>query len=131
MQGFVVVPLFAGFDRRRGYGRLFAYDVTGGRYEEEDFVASGSGSLVARTVIKMGYLDSNTEEEAVNLMIRALFAAADDDSATGGPDSMRGIYPIVATITGDGYRELDESEIAGRFELLLEEYTERHGGGRS
>ena len=54
MQGMVVVPLFAGFDRRRGFGRLFAYDVTGGRYEEEDFVASGSGSLFARTVIKLG-----------------------------------------------------------------------------
>ncbi len=131
MQGFVVVPLFAGFDRRRGYGRLFAYDVTGGRYEEEDFVASGSGSLFARTVIKMGHRDSNTEDQAIDLMIQALFAAADEDSATGGPDSMRGIYPIVATITADGYRELGESEIAGRFERLLDEFTEQHGGDRS
>jgi proteasome beta subunit len=131
MQGFVVVPLFAGFDRRRGYGRLFAYDVTGGRYEEEDFVASGSGSLFARTVIKMGHRDSNTEDQAIDLMIQALFAAADEDSATGGPDSMRGIYPIVATITDDGYRELGESEIAGRFERLLDEFTEQHGGERS
>ncbi len=131
MQGFVVVPLFAGFDRRRGYGRLFAYDVTGGRYEEEDFVASGSGSLFARTVIKMGHRDSNTEDQAIDLMIQALFAAADEDSATGGPDSMRGIYPIVATITADGYRELGESEIAGRFERLLDEFTEQHRGERS
>jgi proteasome beta subunit len=119
MQGMVVVPIFAGYDRRRGYGRLFAFDVTGGRYEEEDFVASGSGSLFARTVIKLGYSDSNDRDTAIELMIRALFTAADDDSATGGPDSMRGIYPIVAVITAEGYAELEESEVAERFERLL------------
>ncbi|MDH3682170.1 MAG: proteasome subunit beta [Acidimicrobiia bacterium] len=125
MQGMVVVPIFAGYDRRREYGRLFAYDVTGGRYEEEDFVASGSGSLFARTVIKLGHDNANDRETAVDLMIRALFTAADDDSATGGPDSMRGIYPIVAIITADGYAELDESEIATRFEQVLAEFSER------
>ncbi len=125
MQGLVVVPLFAGFDRRRGYGRLYAYDVTGGRYEEEDYIASGSGSLFARTVIKMAHRDEADRDTAVNLMIRALFAAADDDSATGGPDSMRGIYPIVATITEEGYEELPEQEIAERFERVLAEFTTR------
>ncbi|MEM9562994.1 MAG: proteasome subunit beta [Actinomycetota bacterium] len=125
MQGMVVVPLFAGFDRRRGFGRLFAYDVTGGRYEEEDFVASGSGSLFARTVIKLGHRNSNGRDEAVDLLIRALFNAADDDSATGGPDSMRGIYPTVAVITADGYADLDEPEIADRFESVLAEFAER------
>ncbi len=125
MQGMVVVPLFAGFDRRRGFGRLFAYDVTGGRYEEEDFVASGSGSLFARTVIKLGHRNSNTRDDAVDLMIRALFTAADDDSATGGPDSMRGIYPIVAAITSDGYQELAEPDIAERFERVLDEFGSR------
>ena len=125
MQGMVVVPIFAGFDRRRGFGRLFAYDVTGGRYEEEDFVASGSGSLFARTVIKLGYAEDNDESTAVDLMIRSLFTAADDDSATGGPDAMRGIYPIVAAITTDGYRELAEDEIAERFDRILTEFTAR------
>ncbi len=129
MQGLVVVPLFAGFDRRRGYGRLYAYDVTGGRYEEEDFVASGSGSLFARTVIKMGRNEAMDVDSAVDLMITALFAAADDDSATGGPDSMRGIYPIVATIDSDGYHELDESNIAGRFERVLADFRARQYGG--
>lgn len=124
MQGLVVVPLFAGFDRRRGFGRLFAYDVTGGRYEEEDFVASGSGSLFARTVIKMGYNASNDHDTAVDLMIKALFTAADDDSATGGPDSMRGIYPIVASITSDGYQELEEADIAARFERVLADFAQ-------
>ncbi len=129
MQGFVVVPLFAGFDRRRGYGRLYAYDVTGGRYEEQDFVASGSGSLFARTVIKMGRTDDMSVDETVDLMINALFAAADDDSATGGPDSMRGIYPIVATIDATGYNELAESDIAERFERVLAEFRDRQWGG--
>ncbi|MEM7273742.1 MAG: proteasome subunit beta [Actinomycetota bacterium] len=125
MQGMVVVPLFAGFDRRRGFGRLFAFDVTGGRYEEEDYVASGSGSLFARTVIKLGHRSSNTRDEAVDLMIQALFTAADDDSATGGPDSMRGIYPVVSVITADGYQELDEADIAARFETVLTDFAER------
>ncbi len=131
MQGFVVVPLFAGFDRRRGFGRLYAYDVTGGRYEEQDFVASGSGSLFARTVIKMGRRDDLTVDETIDLLISALFAAADDDSATGGPDSMRGIYPIVATIDGTGYAELDEANIAERFERVLADFRERQGGDPS
>jgi len=125
MQGMIVVPLFAGFDRRRGHGRLFAYDVTGGRYEEEDYVASGSGSLFARTVIKLGHRETNTRDEAIDLMIRALFTAADDDSATGGPDSMRGIYPIVAVITAEGYAELPEAEVAERFERVLAEFAGR------
>jgi proteasome beta subunit len=127
MQGMVVVPLFAGFDRRRGFGRLFAYDVTGGRYEEEDFVASGSGSLFARTVIKLGHRNANSRDEAVDLLIRALFNAADDDSATGGPDSMRGIYPTVAVITADGYADLGEDEVSERFGRVLDEFAEREG----
>jgi proteasome beta subunit len=128
MQGMVVVPLFAGYDRRRGFGRLFAYDVTGGRYEEEDYVASGSGSLFARTVIKLGHRDANERDEAIDLMIRSLFTAADDDSATGGPDSMRGIYPTVAVITIDGYEELPEDEVAERFERVLGEFSRRGDG---
>ena len=123
MQGMVVVPLFAGFDRRRNRGRLFAYDVTGGRYEEGDYIASGSGSLHAKTVIKLGRKGANSRDEVVNLLIKSLFTAADDDSATGGPDSMRGIYPTVATISADGYSELAEDDIASRFEDVLAEFT--------
>ena len=129
MQGMVVVPIFAGYDRRRGHGRLFAYDVTGGRYEEEEFVASGSGSLFARTVIKLGHRDDNDRDAAVDLMIKALFTAADDDSASGGPDSMRGIYPIVAVITENGFEELDEADVAARFERVLADFAE--GGTQS
>ncbi|HKY66840.1 MAG TPA: proteasome subunit beta [Acidimicrobiales bacterium] len=120
MQGFVVVPLFAGYDVKRGTGRLFEYDVTGGRYEESDFAATGSGSLHAGTVVKLGFRPSLDRTDAVELAINSLFQAADEDSATGGPDLVRGIYPVIATITADGFERLDDTEIAERFRALLE-----------
>jgi proteasome beta subunit len=120
MQGLVVVPLFAGFDLRRRQGRLFQYDVTGGRYEETNFATTGSGSLHAGTVIKLGYREALQREEAIDLLISALFNAADEDSATGGPDLVRGIYPTVATITDEGFEKLADSEIAERFRLLVD-----------
>ena len=114
MQGMVVVPIFAGYDLRRGTGRLFAYDVTGGRYEEQDYVATGSGSLHAGTVIKVGYRDRLDRDDAVDLACTGLWEAADADSATGGPDALRGIYPVVATITADGWQRVDDDELADR-----------------
>jgi len=123
MQGFVVVPLFAGFDVRRGTGRLFEYDVTGGRYEESDFAATGSGSLHAGTVIKMGFSPDMDRDAAVELAINSLFQAADEDSATGGPDLVRGIYPVVATITAEGFARLEDEEVAEHFRALLERLT--------
>ena len=120
MQGFVVVPLFAGFDVRRGTGRLFEYDVTGGRYEESDFAATGSGSLHAGTVIKLGYRPGMDRDAAVDLAINSLFQAADEDSATGGPDLVRGIYPVVATITAAGFERLPDDEVAASFRALLD-----------
>jgi proteasome beta subunit len=120
MQGFVVVPLFAGFDVRRGMGRLFEYDVTGGRYEESDFAATGSGSLHAGTVIKMGFRAQLDRTDAVELAINSLFQAADEDSATGGPDLIRGIYPVIATITAEGFERIDDAEVAERFRALLD-----------
>ena len=119
MQGMVVVPLFAGYDLQRGVGRLFEFDVTGGRYEELHHAATGSGSLHAGTVVKIGYRAEMDPSDAVDLAIRALFEAADDDSATGGPDLIRGIFPIIAVIDADGFRRLDDDEIRARFEALL------------
>ena len=120
MQGLVVVPLFAGYDLRRRQGRLFQYDVTGGRYEETNFATTGSGSLHAGTVIKLGYREALEREAAIDLLISALFNAADEDSATGGPDLVRGIYPTVATITDQGFEQLGNDEIAERFRLLVD-----------
>ena len=96
------MPLFAGYDLRRGEGRLFEYDVTGGRYEEQNHVESGSGSLHAGTVVKLGFREGLTRDEAIDLVVHALYRAAEEDSATGGPDLVRGIFPVVATITADG-----------------------------
>jgi proteasome beta subunit len=118
MQGMVVVPIFAGFDLLRGQGRLFDYDVTGGRYEERDYVATGSGSLHAGTVIKVGYREGMSRDESIDLCVRALWEAADADSATGGPDPLRGIYPVVATITASGFERADDDELARRFEAI-------------
>jgi proteasome beta subunit len=119
MQGLVVVPLFAGFDTRRREGRLFQYDVTGGRYEETNFASTGSGSLHAGTVVKLGYREGLDRAETLALAISALFQAADEDSATGGPDLVRGIYPTMATITARGFEKVEESEVAERFRGLL------------
>ncbi len=120
MQGLAVVPLFAGFDTRRNVGRLFEYDVTGGRYEESDFAATGSGSLHAGTVIKIGYRRELDRSDVIDLAINALFQAADEDSATGGPDPIRGIFPIIATITADGFTPVQETEVAERFASLVD-----------
>jgi proteasome beta subunit len=120
MQGLAVVPIFAGYDLRRGEGRLFQYDVTGGRYEESNFAATGSGSLHAATVVKLGFREGLTREEVVDLSINALFQAADEDSATGGPDLVRGIFPVIATITAEGFTRVTDDEISTRFRALLE-----------
>jgi proteasome beta subunit len=120
MQGLVVVPLFAGFDTRRRQGRLFQYDVTGGRYEEANFATTGSGSLHAGTVIKLGYREQISREDTLDLAISALFNAADEDSATGGPDIVRGIYPTMATISANGFDRVPDSEVADRFRSLVE-----------
>lgn len=123
MQGLAVVPLFAGYDTRRQAGRLFQYDVTGGRYEESDYATTGSGSLHAGTVVKIGYREGLSREATLDLAISALFQAADADSATGGPDLVRGIYPTVATITNDGFERVGEDEVAERFRNLIAELT--------
>jgi proteasome beta subunit len=118
MMGLAVVPIFAGYDERRRRGRLWDFDVTGGRYEEREYVATGSGSLHARTVVKLGWRPDLDCDSAIDLACRALWEAADADSATGGPDALRGIYPIVATITAEGWARVDDSELAERYERI-------------
>ena len=111
MQGLAVVPLFAGYDLARDKGRIFSYDVTGGRYEEHDFYAVGSGSQFARGSLKKLYRQGAPESQAAQVCIEALFDAADDDSATGGPDMYRNIYPLVAIATAEGVRMLGDAEV--------------------
>jgi proteasome beta subunit len=125
MQGMVVVPIFAGFDLRRGSGRLWDFDATGGRYEERDFVSTGSGSLHASTVIKVGFRPDLSRDEAIQLACRSLWEAADADSATGGPDAGRGIYPVVAGIDTDGWERIDDDDLAARFDTIRGEASNR------
>jgi proteasome beta subunit len=120
MQGLAVVPLFAGYDVARGVGRIFTYDVTGGHYEEADYQATGSGGRDARTTIKLGFREELSRDEAVELAIQALYEAADEDAGTGGPDLVRGIYPLVAVVTASGYVQAPEPEVAERFAALIE-----------
>jgi len=112
MQGLAVVPLFAGFDEDTAVGRIFSYDVAGGPYEEHRFHSIGSGSVFAKSSLKKLYRDDMTVSDAVLACVQALYDAADDDSATGGPDLTRRIFPVIAAITGDGYRRLPETEAA-------------------
>jgi proteasome beta subunit len=119
MQGFVVVPLFAGYDERRGRGRVFSYDATGGKYEESDFQTNGSGGIHARNWIKAQWRETMPRDEVIDLSLRALFAAADEDTATGGPDVVRGIYPSVAAISASGFEPIAEAIIAARAEALV------------
>lgn len=120
MQGLAVVPLFAGYDLARRTGRIFTYDVTGGHYEETEYNATGSGGRDARTTVKLGYREGLERDVAVELAIQSLYEAADEDSATGGPDLIRGIYPLVATVTGEGFTAVPDDEVADRFASLIE-----------
>ncbi|WP_026876168.1 proteasome subunit beta [Jiangella gansuensis] len=128
MQGFVVVPLFAGYDHGSGEGRIFSYDATGGRYEEHQFYSVGSGSIFARGALKKLYRDDLTVDEAITVTVQALYDAADDDSATGGPDLQRRIYPIVAVVDGDGFRKRDEAAVAEIVEAVVEARNTRPDG---
>jgi proteasome beta subunit len=112
MQGLAVVPLFAGYDLVARQGRIFSYDVTGGRYEETAFHSVGSGSLFARGSLKKLYREDLDAEGCVTALVQALYDAADDDSATGGPDMTRRIFPVVSIITGEGFQRLPDSEVA-------------------
>lgn len=127
MQGLAVVPLFAGFDVRQGAGRLFQYDVTGGRYEEHDLATTGSGSMHAGTVLKLGWSPSLTADAAVDLALRALLTAADEDSATGGADLLRGIFPVVARIDAGGFDRVSDDDLRSRVEQFRTDFASQHG----
>ena len=128
MQGLVVVPLFAGYDEDSGAGRIFSYDPSGGRYEEHRFHSIGSGSVFARGSLKKLYREGLPAQDAVVVCMQALYDAADDDSATGGPDLTRGIYPIVATVTADGFRRLPEAEAGQVAQAVVGERLQKPDG---
>ncbi len=112
MQGLVVVPLFCGYDRSEQSGRVYTFDAVGGRYEEHDFGASGSGSREARSYLRTFFRPDLSEGEAIEVALRALITAAEQDVATSGPDLKRGIYPSVVTVDADGLTELTDDRLA-------------------
>ena len=111
MQGLIVVPLFAGFDRRRSAGRIFRYDAVGGRYEDSNYHATGSGGKDARSALRTGWFRGLNQDQAIRAAVEALTVASEEDVATGGPDLARGIFPVVATVTASGYREVSDDEL--------------------
>ena len=131
MQGLAVVPLFAGFDLVKDRGRIFSYDVTGGRYEEHDFYAVGSGSTYARGSLKKLFQSQATSDQAVRIALEALYDAADDDSATGGPDIARRIFPVVAVVTRDGVRMMPDADTAAQAERMIGERMTQPNGPRA
>jgi len=125
MQGLMVVPLFPGYEPREGVGRLWDYDATGGRYEEREHVAIGSGGMLAGTVVKVGWRSDMSRDEAITLACKALWEAAEADSATGGPDALRGVFPIVASISAEGWKSSNDNELSGVFDAIAEEFKSR------
>jgi proteasome beta subunit len=123
VQGLVVVPLFGGFDDRRGDGRIFYYDATGGRWEERDFHTTGSGGRPARTSLKKRWRPDMERDEAVRVAVEALIDASQEDVATGGVDPTRGIYPLILVVTAEGVAEVPEVEVRAAFEAVSREMT--------
>lgn len=127
-QGLGVIPLFAGFDHEQGIGRIFSYDITGGLYEEHSFYSVGSGSVFARGALKKLFRDDFTVDQAVLAAVHALYDAADDDSATGGPDTSRRIYPIITVVDAGGYRRLSDADAAVVGAQVIASRMEHPGG---
>lgn len=133
LQGLAVVPLFAGFDLDAAPGtqpgRIFSYDVTGGNYEERGYAAVGSGSLFAKNSLKKIWRPNLAADAAVRTVVEALYDAADDDSATGGPDPVRRLYPIVYRVDAEGAVRLTDDEVAAVARTILDERSAADGQG--
>ncbi|MFD0559859.1 proteasome beta subunit [Stackebrandtia endophytica] len=132
MQGLAVVPLFAGFDVDAddpdNAGRIFSFDVAGSMNEELQYDAIGSGSIFARSALKKRVRDDLTADDAIRLVIEALYDAADEDSATGGPDLSRQLFPIVMTATADGSRLIGDEDVATVSRAVVESRLTNPGG---
>ena len=132
MQGLAVIPLFAGYDLDATdpakAGRIFSFDVAGGLYEETGYDGIGSGSIFAKAALKKRYRSGLSGDEAVELAVEALYDAADDDTATGGPDLARRIYPVIFTANAEGTRRLTDEQSATVTEAVVRRRMENPGG---
>lgn len=119
MQGLIVLPLFAGYDLKQQRGRIFKYDAVGGRYEEDDYYAIGSGGKDARTTLKKRYTPEIDRQNALEIVAEAIWDAADEDIATGGPDLIRKIFPTLYTVTEEGVAEVPETTVEELYRDLI------------
>ena len=119
MQGLVVVPLFGGFDERRGEGRIFYYDATGGRWEEFDFHTTGSGGRAARSSLKKRWRSGLDRVEALRVAVEALVDASHEDAGTGGPDPARGIFPTVVVVSAAGAETVGQDDVRAAHEAVI------------
>ena len=118
-QGLVVMPLYVGYDLKRKEGRIFKYDLAGGRYEESEYHAIGSGGKDARNTMREHFLRGLSEADALKLALLALYNAADDDVGTGGPDLVRGIYPTAKIVSASGITDVLDQQIRGVYDGLI------------
>jgi proteasome beta subunit len=125
LQGLIVVPLFGGFDERRDEGRIFYYDATGGRWEEDDFQTTGSGGQPAKNSLKKRWQPALARDEALRVAVEALIDASDDDAATGVPDRSRGIWPVMVTVTAEGAADVTEADVVAAVDAVLAARSER------
>ncbi|WP_411733941.1 proteasome subunit beta [Paeniglutamicibacter sp.] len=127
MQGMSVIPLFAGYDTLAQTGRIFSFDITGGLYEEVEHHSIGSGSPYARGALKKLWQPGMDATAAVRVAVEALYDAADDDSATGGPDAVRKLWPVVYTVDSTGAHRVEEAILA---EMATEIIAARTASGK-
>jgi proteasome beta subunit len=120
IQGLIVIPIFVGYDLNRQEGRIFKYDITGGRYEEIDYYATGSGGKDARNTMKKSHRSDMTKDEAIALALEALYDASEEDVATAGPDLLRGIYPTAKTVTREGIQDVGQEKIKQIYHDIIE-----------
>lgn len=121
MQGLIVIPIFTSYDLKKQEGRIFKYDVTGGRYEETEYYATGSGGKDARSTMKKLYKPGMSQQDAIHAVLQALYDAAEEDRATAGPDPIRGIYPTIKAVTRQGIQDVEEQQIKEVYRTILEE----------
>ena len=124
LQGLIVIPIFAGYDLKENIGRIFKYDITGGRYEQVDYYAEGSGGKDARSALKKLYRPEMKSSEALHAVLHALWDAADEDVGTAGPDFLRNIYPIVRIIDQSGITEVSPETIKSFYTDLFQRISD-------
>ena len=103
-----------------------SFDAAGGwNFEEEGYQSVGSGRSSPSRAIKKLYSQVVDADSALRVAIEALYDAADDDSATGGPDLVRGIYPTAVVLGAEGAEEVPEERIAALAREVIESRSAR------